>query len=100
MSTSKIYSNAITLVRNKRATSLVGNGGEPPEYGRMEIRVTKLETESEFTQRDIKDLKEDVRALRSDITGIRTTDFRFLFGAIITVALGLAGFMAKGFHWF
>ena len=28
------------------------------------------------------------------------SDFRILFGAIITVALGLATLMAKGFHWF
>jgi len=26
--------------------------------------------------------------------------FRQLFGALIAVALGLAGLMAKGFHWF
>jgi len=28
------------------------------------------------------------------------TDFRIMFGALITVALGLAALMAKGFHWF
>lgn len=27
-------------------------------------------------------------------------DFRILFGAIISVALGLAAIMVKGFHWF
>jgi hypothetical protein len=27
------------------------------------------------------------------------SDFRLLFGAIITLALGLGGLMAKGFHW-
>jgi DNA anti-recombination protein RmuC len=27
-------------------------------------------------------------------------DFRLLFGAIITVALGLAALMARSFHWF
>jgi hypothetical protein len=27
-------------------------------------------------------------------------DFRILFGALIVVALGLAGLMAKGFRWF
>ena len=41
----------------------------------------------------------DVKELRRDITGIRTTDFRLIFGAIIAVALGLAGLMAKGFGW-
>lgn len=74
--------------------------GGPPNDGDMEARVAKLEATAEFVQRDIKELKEDVRAVRGDITGIRTTDFRLIFGAIITVALGLAGLMAKGFHWF
>jgi hypothetical protein len=36
-----------------------------------------------------------VKELRRD----DRTDFRLLFGAIIVVALGLAGLMAKGFHW-
>jgi hypothetical protein len=27
------------------------------------------------------------------------TDFRVLFGALIAIAVGLAGIMAKGFHW-
>lgn len=45
------------------------------------------------------ELKRDVREIRTDITGIRTTDFRILFGATIAVAIGLAGLMAKGFHW-
>ena len=53
----------------------------------------------EHVQRDVAELKDDVRELRRDVTGIRTTDFRLLFGAIIAVALGLAGLMAKGFHW-
>jgi hypothetical protein len=72
-------------------------GGE--EDRRMEARLAKLETTVEFIQRDLKELKVDLRTVRSDINGVQTTDFRILFGAIITVALGLAGLMAKGFHW-
>ena len=68
-------------------------GGQPPYDGGMEARIAKLETAMEYVQRDISELKTDVRA-------IRTTDFRILFGAIITVALGLAGLMGKGFNWF
>lgn len=74
-------------------------GGEPPYDGGMEARVAKLEAQIETVQRDIAELKTDVREVRKDIAGIRTTDFRLLFGAIIAVALGLAGVMAKGFHW-
>jgi len=76
----------------RRAISLEKRG-EPPYDGGMEARIAKLETALEFVQRDIGELRTDVRA-------IRTTDFRILFGAIITVALGLAGLMGKGFHWF
>ncbi len=50
-------------------------------------------------QHEQSELRSDVREIRRDVIGIRTTDFRILFGAIIAVALGLAGLMAKGFHW-
>jgi hypothetical protein len=75
------------------------NNGGGGEYDGMEARIAKLEATQEFIQRDIKDLKEDVRAVRMEITAIRTTDFRLIFGALAGVALGLAGMMAKGFHW-
>lgn len=41
------------------------------------------------------DLKTELRSLRNEAR----VDFRLLFGAIISVALGLAALMAKGFHW-
>jgi hypothetical protein len=47
-------------------------------------------------------MKQDIRDLRKD----QRSDFRTLFAALITVALGLgammaglAGIMARGFHW-
>ncbi|RYH67826.1 MAG: hypothetical protein EON54_03760 [Alcaligenaceae bacterium] len=79
-------------------------GGEPPpvaptassdENGGMEARIAKLETAVEFIQRDVGDIKTDIREMK----GHARTDFRLLFGAIITVAIGLAGMMAKGFSW-
>jgi hypothetical protein len=66
-----------------------------PESG-MEARVAKLEAGVEHIQRDIGDIKADVRTIRDHAR----TDFRILFGGIIAVALGLAGMMARGFHWF
>lgn len=81
-------------------TTGIANGGGDGYDGHMEARVAKLEAISEYIQRDIKELKDDTRSIKNDITSIRTTDFRLLFGAIITVALGLAALMAKGFHWF
>jgi hypothetical protein len=41
--------------------------------------------------------------IRTELTGVRSdmrTDFRAVFAAVIAVAIGLAGIMAKGFHWF
>jgi hypothetical protein len=68
--------------------------------GGMEAKIAQLETKVELMKEDISELRVDMRAMRGDIASIRTTDFRLLFGATITVALGLAGLMGKGFHWF
>lgn len=65
----------------------------------METRLARIEVAVEYMQRDIKELKDDVRGIHAQLNGIRTTDFRILFGALITVALGLSGVMAKGFGW-
>ncbi|WP_245933085.1 hypothetical protein [Caballeronia novacaledonica] len=80
----------------KRDVETTSGGGDDSQ---MEARVAELESTVEFIQRGIKELKDDVRALTDDISGIRTTDFRIIFGAIIAAALGLASMMAKGFHW-
>ena len=72
-----------------------GGNGESPHNGGMEARVAKLEAAMEFVQRDLGDIKTDIREIKRDARG----DFRLLFGALITVALGLAGMMAKGFGW-
>lgn len=69
--------------------------GEPPYDSGMEARVAKLEASMEFVQRDIAEIKSDIREIKRDARG----DFRLLFGAIISMGLGLAGLMAKGFGW-
>ena len=70
-------------------------GGEPPYDPRMEARVAKLEAAMEYVQRDLGEIKTDIREIKKDAK----VDFRLLFGAVIAVALGLAGLMAKGFQW-
>ena len=55
----------------------------------------RLEAHIEHIQSDIDEIKTDVREIKRDAR----TDFRLLFAALIFVALGLAGLMAKGFHW-
>ena len=61
----------------------------------MEARVAKLEAAVEHIESDLRDIKSDVREVKQDAR----TDFRLLFGAIITTTLGLAALMAKGFSW-
>lgn len=73
-----------------------GGGGYD---GGMEARIAKLESDVEFLKRDVSEIKGDIKELRGEIMGVRTTDFRITFAAIIGVALGLAGLMAKGFGW-
>lgn len=71
------------------------NTGDGGDDGGMEARVAKLEATVEHIQRDISDIKQDVREIRSSIS----TDFRLTWGGLIALALGMAGLMAKGFHW-
>lgn len=61
----------------------------------LESCVTKLDSDSEHIKTATQEIKCDVRELRRD----SRTGFRVLVGAMIVVALGLAGIMAKGFHW-
>lgn len=61
----------------------------------MEARAAKLEASVEHIERDIGEIRTDIRGLRADAK----TDFRLLFAALIASALGLASLMAKGFHW-
>ncbi|WP_183085079.1 hypothetical protein [Trinickia fusca] len=61
----------------------------------MEARVARLEATAEHIQRDVSGLKLEIRDLRTSMLA----DFRMTWGALIAASLGLAGMMAKGFHW-
>ncbi|WP_246550171.1 hypothetical protein [Photorhabdus caribbeanensis] len=81
-----------------------GSGGGGDEM--LEARVARLESDVEHIKKSIDEVKTDVREMKKDtrtdfkeMKSDARTDFRLLFGAIIAVALGLAGLMAKGFHW-
>ncbi len=66
----------------------------PEEADIGEIKADIKELRSEMKS-ELKDVHSDLKDLRKDMQ----TDFRVLFAALIAVALGLAGVMAKGFHW-
>lgn len=70
-------------------------GDSPTPENAMETRISRLEVAIEYIQRDLGDLKKDMRSMRCHIK----TDFRILFGTITAVAIGLASLMAKGFQW-
>ena len=80
---------------NARGDHHTGGGNEPPEGNGMEPRIAKLESHFEYIRRDLDSVATDVKDLRKDMR----EDFRILFGALVVVALGLAGLMAKGFGW-
>jgi len=86
----------------------------------MEHRLTRLEVTTQHIQDDLRDLRTDLREFKSEVRDFKDemrdfqkevrsefrdvryqarTDFRLLFGAIISVAAGMAALMAKGFHW-
>lgn len=82
-----------------------GSGGEDNQ--KMEQRVSNVEFALGHLQKDVTEIKSDVKEMRRDIKAdfadVRSdirADFRLGMGAVITVALGLAGLMAKAFHWF
>ena len=78
------------LIRRYMTLSSGGGGG-----GNLEARVAKLEASVHHIQNDIADIKFDIREIKKDAKA----DFTKLFGALIFVALGLAGLIAKGFDW-
>jgi hypothetical protein len=85
--------------------NLAGGGSSPHDPG-MEARVAVLEEIASATKHAVAGLQQEVHDLRTETSrrdeALRDaieTDFRVMFGALITVALGLAALMAKGFHW-
>lgn len=77
--------------RGRSSDHTGGNGGGSD----LEARVARLETHVEYIRRDLDVIVADLREHRKETR----SDFRILFGALITTALGLAAIMAKGFGW-
>jgi hypothetical protein len=100
--------------------NVAGGGGSPQDRG-MEARLAVLEEIAAATRQSVADQRADTNRRFDEVNhrfeevnrrfdavdrrfdSMRDAlerDFRLLFGAIITVALGLAALMAKSFHWF
>jgi hypothetical protein len=78
-----------------RQMTQFGGGPNTPGGDGTNARLAKLEAAIEHIHTDLGEVRKDIREIKSDAK----TDFRILFGAIIFVALGIAGLMAKGFKW-
>ncbi len=74
--------------------SLKNSGGDGTSGG-MEARVARLESDVEHIKTTTGEIRLDIRELRKKIDD----HFLILGGMIVAVALGLAGLLAKGFHW-
>jgi hypothetical protein len=73
----------------------------------LEARVVRLETAMESVQSNISEIKLDLRAFRKEVLNQfesqrkeHKADLFKIFGAGATMAISLAGLMAKGFGWF
>lgn len=76
----------------KKSFTKGGGGGD---NGDMEARIAKLESTVEYVQRDISEIKADIKDIRTTMR----SDFKWLLGVYAAGILGLAGLMAKGFGW-
>ena len=83
------------------------DGGGSPHDRSMEGWVAVLEEIASATKQGIVDIRNEIHELRigtdrrfDDLRDPREHDFRVMFGALITTAVGFAALMAKGFHWF
>ncbi|WP_369929997.1 hypothetical protein [Xanthomonas sp. NCPPB 2632] len=90
----------------------------------LDTRLARVEVTLEHIGEDVNGLRTDFRDLRNDMNHLRDQsrndmshlrdqsrndmshlrdqsrmDFRVLFSAMISLALGMAALMAKGFHW-
>jgi hypothetical protein len=69
---------------------------------KLETDVAEIKKDVAVLRLDVDYLKRDVGEIKADLRGVKDRqerDFRLLFGAIIFVALGLTGVLAKGFGW-
>jgi hypothetical protein len=48
---------------------------------------------------EMRDFQKEVRSEFRNVRHQARSDFRLLFGALISLGVGMAALMAKGFHW-
>ncbi len=73
----------------------VGRLTEKTDQLRQDVRDQVSKAEVQHMRDLLAEFKTEIRDIRNE----QRTDFRVTFGAIIAVAIGLAGLMAHGFKW-
>lgn len=95
MSENKNRFYVVDPVSGASGSGAQGGHGSGSGGAGMEARIAKLEATTTHILESMTDLKSDIREIKLHAR----SDFRVLFGALIAVALGLAGLMARGFGW-
>jgi hypothetical protein len=68
----------------------------------LDSRVARLEIRMEHVERDIAEIKTDMRSMRQTMDRLHDrmdNAFRITWAGIIALGVGLSGLMAKGFGW-
>lgn len=104
-----IDSRLDALALGARDKRMAEQGGRPPNSpppSGIEARVARLEASLSHVEADVHEIRGDLKELRrenqssaKELRRDAQTDFRLMFGTLVSVALGLSGIMAKGFGW-
>lgn len=65
----------------------------------MQAMQNAIRSEMREARTELREFQNETRSEFKDVRRSATADFRILFGALIAVAIGLAGAMARGFGW-
>lgn len=87
--------------REARLSKRGGGSDDVPPTG-IESRLAKVEASTEHIESDIKEVRTDIRELRTDIKVLSQkseSNFRVLFGAIITACIGFLVVISRAFGW-
>lgn len=91
--------NVIKGVWARTRRSTVEKGGGGGDNTDMEPRIAVLEQIAKDTKATLDRIEKRFDARFDKVDERHERDFRLTMGALIGAVLGLAGLMAKGFHW-
>lgn len=69
------------------------------DYEHLNDKIDRVDQKVDRVEQRVDKLSDKLDRFIEKVDDRMERDFRLTFGALITVALGLAAMMAKGFHW-